>query len=136
MGKMRAIQLGETLTTEQRWLQEYSTRDVLLPNGVTLDETLFTDDALYPDGTVKTGTVISRDPATMEKFGPANAAHPEIYVLWRTINFERDGELAEAVRGGPTLVIEKFMPPMSAAIKAALRERNFQFMPYSNGVDE
>lgn len=135
MAKMRAIQLGETLETGTRWLMEYSKRDVLLPGGVTLDQTLFPIGD-FPKGLVRSGTVISRDPETMLKFGPANVAHSEIYVLWRDIDFEVDGELAEAVRGGPTLVIEKFMPPMAANIKAALMERNFQFLPYSDGVDE
>lgn len=135
MGKMRALQVGDTLVTGTRWLQEYSKRDVLVPGGITLDATKFTE-ALFPGGLIPSGTVISRDPETELKFGPADAADAEIYVLWRSISLPLDGELAEAVRGGPTMVIEKFMPPMSDAIRDALRERNFQFMPYGDGVDE
>ena len=118
--------------TSQRWLQDYSDRKVLLPGGVTLDAAQFTADASGRK-IVLSGTVIGKLDAEA-KYGPVDVGDSEVFILWRDIDITADGELAEAVRSG--LLIEKFMPIMTAPVKALLRINGFQFLDYGTGVDE
>lgn len=127
------VQLSNIVSlTSQRWLQDYSDRKTLLPGGITLDAAQFTADS-NGEKIVLSGTVVSRASSEF-KFGPAADADAEFYIVWRDINITLDGELAEVVRGG--LLIEKFMPTITPAVRTILVDRGFQFLAYSTGSDE
>lgn len=119
--------------TAQRWLQDPSDRRVLLPNGVTLDPTLFPA-AVNGKQIVRGGTAIGKTDAE-DLFGPAAAGDDEVYLLWKTVDVA-DDPLAEAVRAGA--VFEGLLPaPLDPAVRDILAGRGFQFIKYSGaGIDE
>lgn len=135
---MRVELAGTPSSTGNRWLQDYSDRSVLLPNGVTMDPAQF--GAVDANGRlwVRSGTLIGKTDAE-QLFGPATATDDEIYFLWKDSDIKSD-PLVEAVRRGTIyigLLPTATQTLLDAAMRTELRTRNFQLVNYTGaGIDE
>jgi len=117
-----------------RWLQDPTDRSILLPNGITVDDTQFTANA-QGRKIIASGTLLGRK-ANELLFGPAADDDTELYFAWKDYDLAIDGTLIEAVRRGA--IFEGLLPAaVSNTNKSKLVNRGFQFIPYTgDGIDE
>lgn len=105
--------------TPPRWAGDYFNREHLLPGGVVLDASQFTDTTHIPSG-----TVVSRKNAETA-FGPADEADDVFYIIAFDVDDVTVKADAELYRHGG-IVKTNFLPVYDALhsdIKAALADK-------------
>lgn len=134
---MKVTQPTIPTKTSGRWMQDYSDRAALLPNGVTLDSAAIK--TKYANGVAPSGALVGRKAGEIN-FGPAEDTDTEVYFLWKDTNVDIEGNGVVC----PTEVVRRcaifsgLLPEQpSDTLKTMLMNRGFQFIPYTgDGIDE